>query len=300
MNLLILGGSGFLSGTLARGALQAGHQVWTLTRGQRSLPPGVNPMLADRHDEAAFARRIRDAGVTWDLAVDCIAFQPEDIQQDLRELSGFARHLIFISTDFVYDPQRRRFPQAEGPAAYAASGYGSAKRQCELRLLEAGTEALPWSVLRPGHIYGPGSLLGCLPRHSRDPQLIARLRSGEALKLVGGGYFLIQPVYAADLTDAILSLANLPAAIGGIYNIAGTQAVEARTYYQTIAEALGVALNVQEEPVGSYLDEHPEAAPFLCHRIYDLTRLKAAGGRLPATPLELGLRSQVQDLLQNA
>ena len=35
MKLLIIGGSGLISGHIARMALQAGHEVWAVTRGQR-------------------------------------------------------------------------------------------------------------------------------------------------------------------------------------------------------------------------------------------------------------------------
>ena len=55
---------------------------------------------------------------------------------------------------------------------------------------------------------------------------------------------------------------------------------------------------MEEIPVGSYLDEHPEKAPFLCHRIYDRCRLEASGLSVPATPIQAGLRLHVEGLLQ--
>lgn len=70
-NVLVLGGSGFVSGALARQALARGCRVWTLTRGQRPLPQGAAGLCADRKDSAAFARALAGAGVRWDLAVDC-------------------------------------------------------------------------------------------------------------------------------------------------------------------------------------------------------------------------------------
>ena len=48
MKILILGGSGFVSGTLARLALARGHQVWAVTRGQRALPQGVTGLAVGR------------------------------------------------------------------------------------------------------------------------------------------------------------------------------------------------------------------------------------------------------------
>ena len=128
MKTLVIGGSGFVSGTLSRMAVQAGHQVWAVTRGQKPLPPGITAIEADRTNRAEFAAAIAQAGQEWDLVVDCIGFQPEDARQDLAVFQGKARHLIFVSTDFVFDPARRDFPQSEENPHYLSDGYGGNKR----------------------------------------------------------------------------------------------------------------------------------------------------------------------------
>lgn len=303
MKILIIGGSGFLSGTLARLAMQQGHSVWAVTRGQRPIPSGVIPLHADRKDPAGFEAAVTGAGVEWDLAVDCIAFAPEDTAEDAAVLRERVNHLVMISTDFVYDPARRRFPQTEDDADFLTDGYGGKKRQAELALQSAGQPRsgfqppLNWTILRPGHIYGPGSQLGCLPAHGRDPQLLHRMVSGESLRLVGGGYFLQQPIFAPDLAQTILSLAGNPRTYGQIFNTAGPQIIESRAYYRIIANILGVDLHIEEIAVGEWLAEHLESAPFLCHRIYDLTRLRESGACMPSTPMEAGLRQHVRALL---
>ena len=50
MKLLIIGGSGLISGHIARMAMQAGHEVWAVTRGQRKVDEGVHALVADRRD----------------------------------------------------------------------------------------------------------------------------------------------------------------------------------------------------------------------------------------------------------
>ncbi|MCC7494474.1 MAG: NAD-dependent epimerase/dehydratase family protein [Fimbriimonadaceae bacterium] len=294
--VLILGGSGFLSGTLARRALAAGHRVTVVTRGRRELPPGVGAIVADRTAEGEFAAAIAAAGTTWDLVVDCIGYQPAAARQDLEVFRQRAGWLVFISTDFVFDPARRVFPQPEEAEHYLADGYGGLKRACEVELQLGDRGALHWTVLRPNHIYGPGSQLGCLPAHARDPELIARLRRGEILRLVGGGHFLQQPILARDLADLALSCLGCHPAAERIFQAAGPEIVESRTYYQLIAEQLGVGLALEEVPVSVWAAEHPEHASFLCHRVYDLSRLRAAGLAVPATPLAVGLAEHVAAL----
>ena len=301
MKILLIGGSGFVSGTLARRAVAARHDVWAVTRGQRPLPSGVAGLTADRNDAVAFERAIAGAGVRWDLAVDCVGYERMHARQDRAVVLPRVGHLVFISTDFVYDPRHRRFPQTIETDHYEQGGYGGQKRQCELELLgdsAVGEPAPSCTIVRPCHIYGPGSQLGCLPAHGRDPQLIERLRAEEPLKLAGGGHFLQRPVLADDLADLILSCAGRESTFGRIYHAAGPDIIESREYYRVIAEALGVPLHVEELAVADWLEAHPEAAPFLCHRIYDVTDLRADGLTVPATSITDGLRQHVKALLR--
>lgn len=297
LNILLIGGSGFVSGTLARTALAAGHKVWTVTRGQRPLPDGVTPVVADRRDRAAFQQAIAQLPVQWDLVVDCIGYGVEDAQQDIAVFRDRARHFVFISTDFVYDPAQRRFPQPEESDHYLADGYGGQKRQCELAFLNGDTGPMAWTIVRPCHIYGPGSLLGCLPLHSRDAQLLTTLKAGQPLRLLGGGYFLQQPIFAQDLAQTILSCVGNPNCHSQIYLTAGPDLIESREYYRIIAEILGVNLQVEEVPVGEFLATNPDRLSFACHRIYDLSKLRQHGLHVPATPISEGLRQQVTSLL---
>lgn len=297
LQILLLGGSGFVSGTLARTALAAGHKVWTVTRGQRPLPDGVTPVVADRRDRAAFQQAIAQLPVQWDLVVDCIGYGVEDAQQDIAVFRDRARHFVFISTDFVYDPAQRRFPQPEESDHYLADGYGGQKRQCELAFLNGDTGPMAWTIVRPCHIYGPGSLLGCLPLHSRDAQLLTTLKAGQPLRLLGGGYFLQQPIFAQDLAQTILSCVGNPNCHSQIYLTAGPDLIESREYYRIIAEILGVNLQVEEVPVDEFLAANPDRLSFACHRIYDLSKLRQHGLHVPATPISEGLRQQVTSLL---
>lgn len=296
MQVLIIGGSGFVSGTMARAARDAGHEVTIVTRGQRPVPDGVRALTADRKEREVFATVIEEAGGTWDLAVDCIGYQAEDARQDVEVLGPRVGHLVFISTDFVFDPPRRAFPQPfDNPYFLTGEGYGPGKRACEEVLLSADTP-MRWTVLRPCHIYGPGSQLGCLPAHGRDPELIARMAAGEPLRLVGGGHFLQQPIFVRDLAGLALSVLDSDLAHRGIFCAAGPDIIESRRYYEIIAAELGVEAHIEEIPVAEARVEHPEWASFLCHRIYDLTPLRLAGLRVPSTPIVAGLREHVASL----
>ncbi len=298
--ILIIGGSGFLSGTLARTAVARGYQVHIVTRGIRAVPAGVTAITADRKDHAAFRAAMGEAPGYFDLVVDCICREEPDALQDIEMFSGRCGRFVYVSTDSVYDPAARDIPQDERIAAYVEDGYGGNKRKAELLFDEQGGDRLKWTILRPCHIYGPGSLLGCLPKHARDKDLIGRMQRGEPLALVGGGRFLQQPLYVDDLVNTILACRENERAIGGIFNIAGPLIIETRRYYQIIADTLDVPFRYSEEPLEPFWEAEPGFHSFLCHRVPIVERMKAAGLPMPQTGPEEGLPIHVRSILGTA
>jgi len=294
--LLIIGGSGHVSGNLARIAVADGFDVTILTRGQKPAPEGVRALVADRKDTVAVRAALEDE--TWDLAVDCIGYEAQDARQDVELLRDRARQFVFISTDFVFDPPRRRFPQPfDNPYFLQDESYGAKKRRCEEVLL-ADETGWHWTVFRPCHIYGAPSQLGCLPNAARDPELIAKMKRGEPMRLVGGGHFLQQPIDVRDLARLVLSVIGNPLTLRRIYCSVGPDIITSYHYYEIIAEVLGVPVTFEELPVAQSLAEHPEWVSFLCHRIYDLTPLRLDGLQVPNTPVAKGLREHTQWLLE--
>ena len=286
MKLLIIGGSGFLIGTLARAALAAGHETWVGTRGQRPLTVGLNALEVDRKDRTSFAARIK-------LVVDCTCFSAQDAAQDVEVFTGLCKQLVFIPTDFVYQTHPRPYPVSENFADFILRGYGASKRQAEETFVASNPD---WTILRLGHIYGPGSELGCLPEHGRDPDLLD-LKQGLSLKLVGGGHFLQQPIFAEDLARMILNCAGKPPVKRQIFNAPGASIVSSWRYYNIIAEHLGVPLHTEEVAITGYLEQNPDKLAFCAHRVYTTNAATQAGLYTADTPIEQGLRVRVDALL---
>ncbi len=298
--ILLIGGSGFLSGTMARCALREGHEVWVVTRGQRALIPGTRAIVADRKDRGAFVSAINEKKQTWDLVVDCIGYNADDARQDVDAFATRAKQLVFISTDFVLSPVDRPWKVDETYARWNDTPYGVGKRAAEEVLLEYARQSSPSTmhatVLRPCHIYGPGSLLGCLPMHGRDPQLLDKLQRGEPLILLGGGFFLQQPVFAEDLWRMAMSCLGNDRAHGEIYFAPGPDIVESRVFYRIVADLIGQRVTIGEIAVKDYLQEHPEQKSFCAHRVYATVKAKNHQLQVPATSLTEGLKRHVESL----
>jgi nucleoside-diphosphate-sugar epimerase len=70
MKVLVLGGSGFVSGTLARRARDAGHAVTVVTRGRQPVDGDFSAIVADLGDRPTFAAAIAATKGTWGLVAD--------------------------------------------------------------------------------------------------------------------------------------------------------------------------------------------------------------------------------------
>ncbi len=116
------------------------------------------------------------------------------------------------------------------------------------------------------------------------------IQQNEPLRLVGGGIYLTQPIFVDDLANAMLNCIDKEKTYNEIFCIGGPEAVENKRYYEIIGEVLGKSITVKEIPLTGYPEAHPGFAGHLCHRIYDLSKLRNAGVALPSTTLYEGMK----------
>lgn len=295
--ILIVGGSGFLGSALAGVLLTENHEVWTLSRGRMVPPEGTVSLLADRGQRELFERTVRHADTYWDFVFDCAGYTPEQVHATLLLLPDLAEHYIFISSDLVYDPNKRRLPESEDTIHYAKAGYGFSKRQCELRVMDPSYKIARRTIFRPCHIYGPGSQLGCFPLHLRDPLLISNLRKGLPLRLVEAGYFLQHPVFIDDLARTLAGVIGNPNTYNELFCVAGPEVLRSVDYYVLIAEILGYSLRIEAVPPAEYVEDNLDGPGYLCHRVYELTKLHMSGLPIPNTTMLGGLKQHLEALL---
>ncbi len=155
MDLLVLGGTGFLGRVVATQARDRGFNLTCLARGTRPPVDGVTLVRADRqNDDALQAVGER----TWDAVID-LTSTPGHARRAVRDLH--AGHWVFVSTANVYT-QADRPEQDEGSPVHEPmtgdtmddmSLYGPAKVACEVAI-RAGTES--HTIVRAGLIGGDG------------------------------------------------------------------------------------------------------------------------------------------------
>jgi 2'-hydroxyisoflavone reductase len=159
MDLLILGGTGFLGRYLVEAALGDGHRPTLFNRGlsEPGLFPEIEKLEGDRDGDLSALR-----GRSWDAVIDTCGYVPRVVGASARLLADAVGHYTFISSISVYSDdiapgadEGAQVRELQDPKVEEVTGetYGGLKVLCE----RAAEETMPGRVLnvRPGLISGP-------------------------------------------------------------------------------------------------------------------------------------------------
>eukprot|EP00300_Choanocystis_sp_HF-7_P037554 c53744_g1_i1.p1 GENE.c53744_g1_i1~~c53744_g1_i1.p1 ORF type:complete len:355 (+),score=52.30 c53744_g1_i1:119-1183(+) len=258
---LVLGGSGFISGHCVEHLLAYGkYDVTILTRGQTADAFGdrVSRLVADRDDSAAFTRALD--GRSFDLVVDCIAFEPADFESLFalikRGKLKVGDTFVFISTDSVYqvcerDHKRKkaRQPIVETETTLRdvsvsqlerIDRYGYRKLLCERALATAAAEMpLPYISLRLPDVMGENEVPWS--RHYKYQALVA---AGTPVELGKDAETALSFVWVQDvarlciaLHEAVLS-GHAETLLGRAFNVGSRETPTLAEYVERIGTIL--------------------------------------------------------------
>lgn len=156
MDLLLLGGTGFLGPRLAEVALDRGHRLTLFHRRPTDALPQAEHILGDRGDGLDLLAERR-----WDAVVDIWANDPALVGAAARTLAQRTRRYAFISSISVFADESRpgnneasAVRGAPAPAVSDGENYGARKAESERLVMDATDGGA--LVVRPGLIAGPG------------------------------------------------------------------------------------------------------------------------------------------------
>ena len=200
LNILILGGTGFLGPHTVRAAMLRGHKVTLFNRGRSNpnLFQQLETIIGDRN--TADIKRLSNR--KWDAVIDTSAYFPRSVNMAMNVLKENVEQYLFVSTISVYANWPKPGMDESTPVGtiedkttekVTGSTYGPLKALCE----QAAEKHMQGkvSVIRPGLIVGPGD------KTDRFTYWPIRIKKGGEVLAPGDGNDFVQYIDVRDLGE---------------------------------------------------------------------------------------------------
>ena len=274
MNVLITGGTTFVSKYAAEYFINRGDRVSVLNRGSRAQVEGAEHIRADRLNlEGALEGR------SFDTVLDITAYTAEDIRALLLSGASF-KDYVFISSSAVYPDTAPQPFTEETPCGENSvwGSYGINKLEAERYLSENEPGAY---ILRPPYFYGKYDNL------YREAFVFDCAMKDRPFYIPGEGNMRLQFYNVADLCRFIeILLTKRPS--DRVFNVGNPETVTVREWVELCYRAAG--RKVELRSVDKLVPQR-EYFPFYDYE-YVLDVSRQAELMLETTPVEKGLTEE--------
>ncbi len=311
MKALITGGAGFIGSHLSELLLSHGHQVVAIddlsTGSEANIhhlvdQPGFQFVLETIANEAVMDRLVSECGIVFHLAaavgVELIVRDPvRTIETNvlgtstvLRVANRYRRKVILASTSEIYGksddvPFREDGDRVMGPTTRSRWAYANSKAMDEfLALAYHKQRGLPVVICRLFNTIGPRQT----GRYGMVvPRFVRQALRGEPLTVYGDGQQSRCFADVADVTDAIVRLAEHPGADGGVFNLGNTEEVTILDLARRVIALTGSSSEIVMVP---YDQAYEPGFEDMRRRVPDIRRAAALIGYRPRYVLDDTLR----------
>ena len=238
MTVLVTGARGFIGAATTVALREAGFHV---KAGVRGSPEAAGAIPCDLDAPASLPEALRGVETVVHAAYGDIAAMPRQMQALLDAMSvAGAKNLILLSSIAVYGEAEGLVDEATPPRGL--DPYGAAKVACEAAIRVWAQGERRAVLLRPGIVYGAGSLFWI-------DKLAQRLRAGAWGEMGARGEGVAALIHVDDLTAMIAGLATRLEAPARTdldrclaLNAVGPATPSWNAYFVALAEALNTPL----------------------------------------------------------
>jgi nucleoside-diphosphate-sugar epimerase len=247
MKALFIGGTGNISTSVSKLAIERGLDLYLLNRGSRQVNiPGAKTIKGDISNPEKVKTLLKEH--TWDVVVNWIAFTEDHVNRDIDLFRGKTKQYIFISSASAYQkPLLHPIVTESTPLANPYWQYSRDKIACEERLTRAYREEnFPMTIVRPSHTYD--TIIPATIGEGHEYTLIDRLKKGQKVIIHGDGTSLWTLTHAEDFAKGMVGLLGHQQAIGHAFHITSDEILTWNQIYETMANAVGVEANIVHIP----------------------------------------------------
>ena len=278
MKILVIGGTAFFGKAIVNQLVAAGHDVSVMSRGnqQPDVLGKVSHIQCDRTNREEFASKV--GGTSFDIVIDNIAYNADDVTHALGALKGNMGRYIFTSTAAMYytgDMSMPAFEQNvnhnfEPPPEERDSPlwtYTMGKTGGEKALLDQDSQE--FVIIRPPIVLGPDD-------HTlRGYFYFQRLMDGKPIIITNAGVQSFRIVYSEDLAKGYVLCLENEIAKNNTYNIVQQEVVTLKMMLESASKALGIEPEIVDIPRSSIEQagfEYPETYGAMQNFVIDVTK----------------------------
>jgi len=243
MKALFIGGTGNISTACSRLCLEKGIDLYILNRGNRMLPEleGATFFRADINNTKQIQKLLKNH--EFDVVVNFIAYNPEEVNRDIKLFSGKCKQYIFISSASAYQkPPTHPIISESTPLSNPYWDYSRDKIACEELLMKNYREkGFPSTIVRPSHTYE--TVIPVAIGSWEDFTIIERMRKGKEVIIHGDGSSLWVITHSRDFAKGFVGLMGNQRSIGHSFHITSDEVLSWNQIYEAVADAAGAELN---------------------------------------------------------
>ncbi len=243
MKVLFIGGTGNISLSSTRLAIERGIDIFLLTRGtSQEVPKGAVSLVADINDETKVKELIKDHH--FDTVVNWIAFTPEDIKRDFRLFLNKTDQYIFISSASCYQkPLSHPVITESTPLANPYWDYSRNKIACEDVLMDLyRNQDFPITIVRPSLTYD--TVIPVPIGAWTEYTIIDRIKKKKKIIIHGDGSSLWTITHARDFALGFVGLIGHQQALGQSFHITSDEILTWNQIYEAVAMAAGTRAEI--------------------------------------------------------
>lgn len=306
MRALITGGAGFIGSHLAEELLRRGELVSVIddlsTGRLENLAnlmdsPRFNIVVETILNETVMDRLVSECDIIYHLAaavgVELIVSKPVEVIQTnilgsdmvLKLANRYLKKVVITSTSEIYGknnhvPFKENDDRVLGPTTINRWSYSCSKAVDEFLALAYHKEKkLEVVIVRLFNTVGPRQT----GRYGMViPRFVVQALKGEPITVYNDGNMIRCFTYVNDVVDAMINLAHHSEAVGNIFNIGSTEAININDLALRIKEKTNSDSPIKFVP---YDEAYEQGFEDMTVRVPDLTKIKALIGYQPSINL---------------